>query len=806
MSVQSAAFTSKVTDTSLRISDRVTCLREDFLSVTPFVCGERSHIITEYWKRSDGEPIAIRRAKAFDQLLNHKQISIYDGELVVGNQTKFRRGGLLYPEFDTNWIEQELKILSSRETSKFEITDEDRHIILDDLTYWKGKTVRDVLLPLWKEKWGNRVEDGVKARLSFAFDTPAPHGRQVVNFPKVLSQGLLGIVAEATEQIERHLILSNEDLHKRYFWEATIIASKGVMAWANRYADLATKMAEEESNPQREKELREIAKNCRQVPAHPARTFHQAIQSIWFTHLAVEIENSSWGYSPGRMDQYLYPFYKRDIEQGLITRDEAKELLGCLWIKLNEIEVLHQGATAKLCQGSVYQNVTVGGQTEDGEDATNELSYLILDVEEEVKLTQPTLSLRYFDGLKDDFLQKCAEVIRSGGGKPAIFCDTYALSTLSQYGIPLKEARTYNPTGCVEIGIPYSSTLYFGGFLSVPKCLELALNNGKDPLTGATLGPETGDPLTFKSYDQLIEAFQTQLKESAKWVINTMNTFYAPYPDLVPTPFNSSLINDCIAVGKDINDGGTRYTKLLATYPIGMVTAGNSLGVLKKLVFEDKKISMEDVLFALQVNFDGKQELRKMLLHAPKYGNDDDYADGIVNEVFRMVRDAVYPHYTNPWGDTVSFAYLGVTAHYFHGQTTGATPDGRMAHAPYADGSLSAYPGTDTIGPTAVIKSATKMDYAPALATLFNLKLHPATLSDGERVKKFWNLVKTYAEMGGYHIQFNVVDRKTLLDAQRHPEHYRDLVVRLAGFSVFFVDLSPQVQMEIISRTEHRFS
>jgi len=343
MSVQTAAVKSNATDKRVRISDRVTCLRDDFLSVTPFVCGERSHLITEYWKRSDGEPIAIRRAKAFAHLLINKEIAIYEDELIVGNQTKYRRGGLLYPEFATDWIEQELRILHSRETSKFEISSEDRDMIMKDLKYWKGKTVRDVLLPLWKEKWGNLIEDGVKTRLSFAFDTPAPHGRQVVNFPKVLNQGLLGIIAEAKEQIESHLILSNEDLHKRYFWEAVIIALNGVIALAKRYADLARSMAQEESSPKRKQELEEIAKNCRQVPTHPARTFHQAVQSIWFTHLAVEIENNSWGYSPGRLDQYLYPFYKSDIEEGLITRDEAKEILGCLWIKLNEIEVLHQG-------------------------------------------------------------------------------------------------------------------------------------------------------------------------------------------------------------------------------------------------------------------------------------------------------------------------------------------------------------------------------------------------------------------------------------------------------------------------------
>lgn len=807
MAVQSTfsvAAESIAYDEKIRINGRVTELRKDFLATTPYVCGDRSHLFTEYWKHSEGEPIALRRAKAFDYVLSKKRIVLYDGELIVGNQTKYRRGGSLYPEFATDWIEKELETLSTRETSKFEITHEDRDMILADLQFWKGRTVKDTLLPLWREQWGNLVEDGVKTRLTFAFDTPAPHGRQVVNFPRVLNQGLLGIIEEAREKIAHHLVISHEDLHRRYFWEAVIISCKAVINLAQRYAVLLKKKALEEGDPIRKRELEEMALNCEQVPAHPARSFHQAVQSIWFTHLAVEIENNSWGYSPGRLDQYLYSFYKGDLAEGRITAEEARELLGCLWIKFAEIELLHQGATAKLCQGSVYQNVTIGGQTEEGEDATNELSYLILEVEKEVKLSQPTLSLRYFEGLQDEFLHKCAEVIRSGGGKPAIFCDKYALSALSHYGIPLEEARTYVPTGCVEMSVPYSSTLFFGGFLSVPKCLELALNRGKDPLTGIQLGPETDDPLTFKDYNELVKAFNVQLKVSAEWVINTMNTFFAPYPDLVPTPFNSSLINDCIEVGKDINEGGARYTNLLATFPIGIVNTGNSLTALRKLVFEDRVISMQELLEALRVNFEEKEALRKMLLHAPKYGNDDDYADGMVGEVFKLVKDAVYPHYTNPWGDTVAFAYLGVTAHYFHGQTTGATPDGRMARTPYADGSLSAYPGTDHKGPTAVIKSATKVDCTPALATLFNLKFHPAVLNGEGGVEKFWALVKSYAEMGGYHIQFNVVDRETLLDAQLHPENHKDLVVRLAGFSVFFVDLSPQVQMEIISRTEHQ--
>ena len=794
---------NSIADKRVRINDRVTRLRRDFLATTPYVCGERSYLFTEYWKQSGGEPIALRRARAFDYLLRKKKINLYEGELIVGNQTRFRRGGSLYPEFATDWIEEELELLSTREASKFEITREDRDIILADLRYWKGDTVQDVLLPLWRERWGDLIEDGIKTRMAFNFDVPAPHGRQVVNFPRVLHQGLSGIIKEAQGKLNDHLVLSHEDLHKKYFWEAVIVSCNAVITLAKRYATLLKEAAFKEQDPVRRIELKEMAQNLEQVPAHSARTFHQAVQSIWFIHLAVEIENNSWGYSPGRLDQYLYPFYKKDREEGRITKDDARELLGCLWLKFAEIELLHQGATANLCQGSVFQNVTIGGQTESGEDATNELSYLILEIEKEIKLSQPTLSLRYFDGLKDEFLLKCAEVIRSGGGKPAIFCDKYAISTLPHYGIPLEEARTYNPTGCVEMSIPYSSNLFFGGFLNVLKCLELALNNGRDPLSGVTLGPETGDSLSFKDYDELIKAFEIQLKISAEWVINTMSTFYAPYPDLVPTPFNSALLNDCIEKGKDINEGGARYTNLLATFPIGMVNTGNSLSALRKLVFEDKVVSMQEVLEALRVNFEGKEALRKMLLHTPKYGNDDDTADATVNEVFQLVKDAVYPHYTNPWGEPVAFAYLGVTAHYFHGQTTGATPDGRTACTPFADGSLSAYPGTDSKGPTAVIKSATKVDQSPALATLFNLKFHPAVLNDEESIRKFWALVKTYADMGGYHIQFNVVDRDTLLDAQRHPENYKDLVVRLAGFSVFFVELAPQVQMEIISRTEH---
>lgn len=784
----------------VEISDRLTKARNRYLKATSHIASERSHIFTEYWKESEGEPIAIRRAKAFYKILHQIPISIQDQELIAGSQTKYIRGGYLYPEFNAEW-QDELRLLPTRESSKFAIEPEDLRIILEDMEYWAGRSMQAHAYSLWKERWGDLVEKGMKARLTIDLRA-VPQGRQAVDYPKVLRSGLKGIMGEAESKCRN----SSENAKKRSFWNSAIIACQAVANFAHRYAKLAQTMACEEKDLIRREELERIAEICQWVPMNPARSFYEALQSFWLVHLALEIENNSWGYSPGRFDQYMYPYYKKDLEEGRLTKEEAFELLGCLWIKFSEMELVQNITNAHITQGSLYQNITIAGQKEDGKDATNKLSYLILDVTRALKLPQPTISVRYFNGLKEEFLLKAAELNSTGGGMPAWFNDNYAMVTLPYYGVPLREARNYAPIGCVEMGIPASSALLLGtGFVSLPKCLELTLHDGIDPFTSFRLGPSSGNPEEFMHFSEFSEAFKRQVDFATEWIIDaSIRSLDALAPDFVPVPFNSALMNDCIELGKDITEGGARYRNFFACFAIGFITTANSLIAIKKVVFEDKKIGIRELMDALKRNFEGKEEIRQVLLEAPKYGNDNDYADDMVKELFRFTNDTIVKH-KNPWGDPMAPAYLGITAHYFHGAGVGATPDGRKAYTPFADGSLSAYPGTDKNGPTAVIKSATKADTIPALATLFNLKFHPIALKGRDSLKKLLALIKTYFDLYGWHIQFNVIDQQTLLDAKKNPDNYRDLLVRVAGFSVYFVELAPSIQDEIISRTEHAF-
>ncbi|HLE81115.1 MAG TPA: pyruvate formate lyase family protein, partial [Dehalococcoidia bacterium] len=528
-------------------------------------------------------------------------------------------------------------------------------------------------------------------------------------------------------------------------------------------------------------------------------------QAFWFAHLAVQLENNSAGYSPGRVDQYTYPFYEKDLKEGRMTRDEAGELLGCLWVKFVEMERFRSASYTQLSQ-SMFQNITIGGETADGRDATNDLSYLILEVTEQMRLPQPTLSLRYFDGLSEKFLLRALEVCRDwGAGMPAWFNDKAALAILPHYGVPLREARNFVAIGCVEMGIPGGSPLLLGsGFLSLAKTLELTLNNGRDPRTGKQVGPATGDPRTFSTYEELYEGFKQQLVYFLDLMNDSYNMAYALHPDVVPVPFLSTLMDDCIERGEDITQGGCRYNGLVCWFPREMIDTANSLAAVKKRVFEDKAVTMDRLLDALAADFQDNEEIHKLLSSAPTYGNDDDYADSMANGLFQLCKE-LGEQRKNVYGEKLATGFLGITAHYYFGKATGATPNGRRAYTPFTDGSLSAYPGSDTHGPTAVVMSATKVDWAPALCTLFNLKFHPASLKGREGLRNLLSLVKTYFDLYGWHLQFNVLNRETLLAARKNPEQYRDLVVRIAGFSMFWVDLAPDVQDEIIARTEHSF-
>lgn len=768
------------------------------------ICAERSHFMTEYFKQSDGVPIIRRRAKAFADILNNVSIVINEDELVVGSQTKYVRGCSAYPELSVDWIEKEIDALDTREVKNLYICKEDRDTLIEDVAYWKGRCIKDKGRGLAREIYGSKFEDYIAARVFYDL-TGITQGRCAPDYPKVLEKGFKGIIAEAQNKLQSFRVNQKDDLCKKYFWEAVIISCQAVIDFAHRYAALARKLAEQISEERRKVELLQIAEICEWVPENPARNFREAVQSFWFTHLGAEIENNPAGYSPGRFDQYMYPYYHQDIKSGCITMEQAAELLGCLWVNFTRVEKFRPVVYTELAQ-SMYQNVTIGGQTCEGRDATNELSYLILDVTEAMKLIQPTVSLRYFDGLDKGIVMKAAEVMRNwGAGIPAWFNDKVALTVLPSYGIPIEEARNWNPIGCVEMGLMGKTPLLQGAsFLSLAKCLELALNNGFDTRIKREIGPATGDPRNFKSYEELFEAFKQQLIHALDITVYVHNSSYALHAENVPVPFLSSLMDDCIAKGMDITEGGARYNTLICWFPREIIDTANSLIAVKKLVFDEQKITMNQLLSSLAANFEGYEEVRKMLLEAPKYGNDDDYADAFVNDIYKLCKEiTVTGNYKNQMGEKLAVAFLGITAHHFFGKTIGALPSGRKAYLPCTDGSLSATSGTDVKGPTALIKSAAKINFMPGLSTILNIKTSPQLVKGHEGLMKFVSLIKTYFDLCGYHVQFNVLDKDTLLKARKSPMEYRELIVRVAGFSMFWIELAPSVQDEIINRTEH---
>ncbi len=806
-----ALKTKEVTaPTKATISERVKRLREATLATIGKVSADRSHIVTEYYKRSDGESAVLRRANAFKEVLKRIPIAIGDDELIVGSLTDRVRGVYFYPEYSYKFLKEEWDILLTSESDKVCVAKEDTKIILEDAEYWVGRSVEDKLGVLVQEQYGPIMQDLREERLIHVEGLMYPNGRKMVDYPKVLNIGLNGVLEEARRELNKINIISYEDLPKRYFLQAVIISLEGMISFAQRHAALARELAAREKEPTRKQELERIAEVCEWVPANPARTFHEALQSFWFTHLGCWIEASASGYSPGRFDQYMYPFYERDKREGRLTREQTLELMGCLWVKFNQFPILTSHMQSQISAGGgQFQNVTIGGITRDKKSAVNELSYLILDVTEQLRLPQPTVSVRYNDNLPEDFLLRAAEIVRLGGGMPAWFNDKYAAAVLPYYGVPPEESWDWCPFGCVEIGIcPSIAPQHNLGAYSVAKCLELALNNGLDPGTKKQLGPVTGDARQFKTYEELFGAVKTQIANAINKVLLYRLAGYALHAELVPTPYSSALINDCIKKGKDITQGGARYNNFMVLEPHGFANTANSLYAIKKLVFEDKAISMEELLDTLAVNFEGKEELRSMLEAVPKYGNGGDEVEQVMSGLFQFTtREG--KKYRGPFGNPIETVFLGITYHYYFGTTIGALPDGRKAYTPTTDGALSAFPGTDKKGPTALIHSAVKVDAVPALSTLLNIKFHPTALSGREGLKKLLSLIKTYFDLGfdsaAYHIQFNVVSRETLLEAKKDPHLYHDLLVRIAGFTVFWVDLPPAIQDEIIARTEYNF-
>ena len=788
------------------LTGRVKRLKEAIRAQLPHGDWERDHLYTEYWRHSEGEPVYIRRAKAFEKVQTERTVRIFDDELIVGGISQFLVGAGFYPERIQEWIGVEWDNLKDREGDKFTPAGEKKQVY-NDLDFWKDKALDKAVQKAWQRTGLDIVNGMIEARLTYDFLGALQPGRQIIDFPRVLKEGIKGIIAEIEMTKEKTPIVTAEDFRKHEFWDSCIVACRATIKSAGRYGRLARDMAKKETDQKRKRELEKIAEVCKRVPENPAGTFWEALQAVYLTHISVELENNSYGYSFGRIDQYLYPLYKKDIREGIIKKEEAAELLACFWLKISTIYLLIKASIVAFSQTTNYQNVTIGGRDERGRDTSNELSHLIVEVDTALKIRQPTLSLRYHDTADEELLFKVGEDIATGGGKPAVFCENYAYSVLPFYGVSRDEMIAWAPVGCVEMGIPGKGTHFGGHFISFPHCLEMLFTGGIHRKSGKKLGVATGEVEDFTGFDQFMEALFKQYDYVIDKLAGAIRISEIIIPqNQAPLLFNSAVISDCIAEGKDIHRGGARYTNTILNNTVGMVTTANSLYAVKKLVYDDKVITMAELKKALAANFSGNgyDRIRKLCMDAPKYGNDLDEVDDIHGELFRRCNEEGVKK-KNAFGEPLAPGYLGILAHHLHGSGCGATPDGRLGYTPFADGSLSPYPETDVHGPTAVIKSAVKANPSPALSTLFNMKFHPSVFEKPEGMRSFWDMVKTYSDLGGYHIQFNVVDRQTLLDAKANPEEYRDLLIRVAGFSVYFVDLSPGVQNEIIARTEHAF-
>ena len=809
--------TELVTDPKLKqpITGRTRQLRDTMLAVTPKLCSERARLYTESWKETEGQPTVIRRAKALEKILGGMSIFIRPGELIVGNQASDVRAAPVFPEFYMRFIREELDgkpcRFEERPGDPFRVSQEDEEILREVADWWEGKTMTDYKRQLLPEEAYKACYD-VEAIEIYTWGEGGGSGHFVADYPKVLNKGMYGIIREAEERAKHLKLWEPGVLEQKDFLEAVSIALRAAINFAQRYAVLAREMADKEADPKRQAELAKIAEHCEWVPGNPARTFWEAMQSLWFAHLIVQIESNGHSMGYGRFDQFMYPFYRKDIDQGRITPEEVVELLECLCIKTTEINKVRDWDATRVVMGyPMFQQLTVGGQTVDGKSATNDLSWLALEATANQKIIQPSLSVRWWNECPDDFLLKCCEVINiHRGGQPAMYSDEVIIPSQMGVGISLEDSYDYAIDGCVSITEPGKARREgpSAGY-NMHKVLEVALFNGRDPRTGIQLCPNPGnkDLSTFESFDEVMAAVKHQLEYYDRQGAIALLCIERAYAELTPTPFASALMDDCIQRGKDIEWGGAHYNTLFLR-GVGMSNVGNSLAAIKKLVFEDKKLTGAQIRHALETNFEDTSttptgtEIQQMLLAVPKYGNDDDYVDLLVKEpTLHAMRDV--RRYTSWTGGRGGFALLPVSQNVPFGEIIGATPDGRKAGVPTAEG-CSPTRGTDVKGPTAAVKSVAKLDHVLAdSGSLLNQKFNPAVLKDVSGLRKLAALIKTYFDLKGMHIQFNVVSAETLRDAQKHPEEYADLMVRVAGYSALFVSLDPAVQEDIIMRTEH---
>ncbi len=781
------------------LSPRVQALLAAFHAARPEVFAERAILVTKAYARTDGQPILLRRAEAMEEILKGTPVLIRDGELIVGCKTPAILGSPLYPEVACDWVEQELDTMALREESPFKVSDETKAALRNKVFgYWRGKQVYNQIMAAIPPEVQRATAEGV----FFHYYLNRTIGHITVDYERVLRKGFLGLKAEVEAEFVN---IDYEDagcLKKIHLLQAMSRCCDAAILFAERYAQEAERLAGEERDPIRKAELVKIAELCRHVPAHPARTFHEALQSFYFVHLILNLETNSYAIGPGRFDQYIYPYYKEDISAGSLTREDAGELLACLWLKLNELTVVKEGGTAKASNTyNDFQNLNLAGQTADGRDATNDLSFLCLEVTGSLHLPQPQVSVLISEKTPNQFLAKACEVASLGFGMPAMFNEDEKTQALLHKGKSLEDARMGCINGCVELVVQGKDMMASSGYFNMPKSLELALNNGINPTTGTQLGPKTGSLEELTTFEALMEALRKQMAAGIELKMLYDGIAKHAYGEFCPVPFTSLLMDDCMKKGRDYHDGGTHYS-LPMVCGVGTGTMADALAAIKKLVYDDKMISLERLFKALIANFEGyEREFQLLRNRTPKWGNGDDYVDTLAHDVVAMFADELQKHHDDR-GVPYAANMIPTTTHIWFGDLTGATPDGRRAKTPLSEG-ISPVQGMDRNGPTAVARSMARLDHARCCGTLLNMKFHPSALSGEDGLENFAHLVRTYFKLGGHHMQFNVLSSETLRAAQQHPEDYQDLIVRVAGYSDYFVRLSHDLQNEIISRTEH---
>ena len=782
--------------------ERVRKLREQSINTKPFLSTERAELLTNFYRSSENHKysVPVTRALAFKYILLNKSIRIEPGELIVGERGPEPRSVPTFPELCCHTME-DLQILNSRERTPFRVSSDTMKIQQDVIIpYWSGRSMRDRIFVSMTPKWISAFNAGIFTEF---MEQRAP-GHAVMG-EKVYIRGLRGLQKDIKQSIAcLDWLKDSEAYQKHEELEAMNIAAEAVIEYAYRYSELAQKMTAEETDPERRKELEMICKVCKHVPAEPPRNFWETLQAYWFCHLGIVTELNTWdSYCPGRLDQHLIGVYREGLKNGTLTIEDAKELLECFWVKFN-----NQPAPPKVAiteeQSGTYQDfalINTGGLKADGSDAVNELSYLILDVVKEMHLIMPSACIQLSKKNPEAFLKHAITVVKAGFGQPSMFNTDVILQEFLRTGKTLEDARSGGPSGCVEISAFGKENCNLTGYINWPKILEVTLNNGVDPATGEKIGLETGDPNMFTSFEQVLEAYKKQLNYFIDIKIQGNNVIERLFAEHMPTPMMSLLVDDCIAKGKDYHQGGAKYN---STYiqGVGISSLTDSLSSMKFHVFENKTITMQTLLEQLNSDFPDERVRQLVLNKTPKYGNDDDYADEIAKEVLSYYFEGIDGR-PNTKGGMYRVNLLPTTVHIYFGRVTGATPDGRKAHEPLNDG-ISPVHGADKKGPTAVIKTASKLDHACTGGTLLNQKFLPSLLEDDESLEKLAGLIRTYFRLDGHHIQFNVIDSKTLRDAQIHPENYRDLIVRVAGYSDYFVDIGKELQEEIIARTEQK--